>query len=80
MHILPHIFIAQTQEREAKEEMKKKAKELKAAAVARGKGGRSVGGFGGGFGGGSRETMPIMDTSVVEPTPPKPSYSTRFVD
>lgn len=56
--------------------MRKKAKELRAAAVARSKGGRSAGGFGGGgFGGGSREAMPVADTSVVEPAPTKPTYT-----
>ena len=60
--------------------MKKKAKELQASrtAIARGKGVKGqLAGFGG-FGGGGRETMPIVnDVTIMDPTPPKPSYPTR---
>ena len=67
--------------REAKEEMKKKAKELQAARTAATKGKVFKGqmaGFGG-FGGGGRDsTVPVAnDVTVIDPTPPKPSYPTR---
>ena len=67
--------------REAKEEMKKKAKELQAARTAakKDKGLKvHMAGFGG-FGGGGRDSsVPVVnDVTVVDPTPPKPSYPTR---
>ncbi|EDO33668.1 predicted protein [Nematostella vectensis] len=76
--------VRQTQEREAKEEMKKRAKELQAAkvAAAKGRGGRvAMPGFGGmgssstksDISSGNMDTVPIID-----PTPaPKPSYPSR---
>lgn len=76
--------VRQTQEREAKEEMKKKAKELQAmkVAAAKGKGGikSSLQGFGsGGFSGSTREQVPVISdtTTINEPPASKPSYPTR---
>lgn len=75
--------VRQTQEREAKEEMKKKAKELTAAktALAKNKGGRSgLGGAFGGFGGGGQgSNVPVVNDiiPVMDPTPPKPTQPTR---
>lgn len=73
--------VRENQMREAKEEMKKKAKELQAArtAATKGKGFKGhMAGFGG-FGGGGRDSsVPVVnDVTVVDPTPPKPSYPTR---
>ncbi|XP_031549783.1 coatomer subunit delta-like [Actinia tenebrosa] len=76
--------VRQTQEREAKEEMKKKAKELQAArvAAAKGRGGKmTMPGFGGFGSGTSRSEISaanIETTAVIDTTPaPKPTYPTR---
>jgi hypothetical protein len=65
--------LLQTQEREAKEAMKKRAKELQQERREASKTGRSTGiGFGGGFG---KDSYSSRD--IIEPTPSetKPSYT-----
>ena len=67
------ISVRETQEREAKEAMKKRAKELQQERREAGKTGRSTGiGFGGGFG---KDSYSSRD--IIEPTPSetKPSYT-----
>lgn len=70
--------VRETQIREAKENMKKKAKELQQQRRDASKGGRKTGaGFGGGFGSssmGGRQDSPVIETS--NPEPPKPTYKT----
>ncbi|XP_062611322.1 coatomer subunit delta-like [Saccostrea cucullata] len=66
--------VRETQEKEAKIQMQKKAKELQAARRENQKSGRS-GGFGGGFGSGSftQRDNPIIDSVPMDT--PKPSYT-----
>lgn len=68
-------YALQTQEREAKENMKRKAKELQQLRREAQKYGRKPSGYGGGFGAGSfgRQDSPIIDTTPAEPS--KPSYT-----
>jgi len=74
-----HIAVIQTQEREAREAMKRKAKELQAAKIAAGKG---KGPKAGGMMGIGPKSMPetsavVNESSFVEVQPPKPSYPKR---
>eukprot|EP00058_Branchiostoma_floridae_P025174 XP_002610664.1 hypothetical protein BRAFLDRAFT_260557 [Branchiostoma floridae] len=69
--------VRESQEREAIQEMKKKAKELQAARREAERTGKKNPGFGGGFGGGSRssgESVPVM-ADDYKPEPSKPTYT-----
>lgn len=71
-----HAFVSQTQEREAKEAMKAKAKELQRArkdAQRRGIKAPGFGGMGGSMGGYGRSDVPVTETFNPEPT--KPAYT-----
>lgn len=72
-----NISVMQTQEREAKDQMKKRAKELQRQRQEAERSGRSTSGFGGGgFGSSSYnrgDSTSIIDTIPVEPT--KPTYT-----
>lgn len=78
---IPTHTAPQSQEREALDVMKRKARELQLAKKeARRTGGGMKGGFGGGFGGGSMGPQDYgrMPTAAdnYEPPPPRSSYST----
>lgn len=65
---------------EAKEQMKRKQKELQRAAASKGKLGSQLTGFGSMASSSSRNEVvnPIVgDTAITEPAPPKPSYPSR---
>lgn len=68
------MFITQTQEREAKAEMRRKAKELQQIRrdAERGKKGPGFGGFGSSGMSSSSNTAIITDT-LIEPEKPKPT-------
>lgn len=67
-------FFLQTQEKEARDKMREKAKELQKMRREAAKGGRMPGYGGGGFGSNtySRNDNVIIDTTPIEPT--KPTY------
>ena len=70
------VFAFQTQEKEALDHMRRKAKEIQQRNREMAKGGRmpGMGSGGGGFGSGSfRTDAPIIESSSMEP--PKPSYT-----
>lgn len=69
-----YVICFKTQEKEAKIQMQKKAKELQAARRESQKAGRSAG-FGGGFGSGSftQRDNPVIDNVPMDT--PKPSYT-----
>jgi hypothetical protein len=80
------LFYLQTQEKEAKDQMRKRAKELQRQRQEAEKSGRAPSGFGGGgfgsssFNRGDRgDSATIIDTTPSEPT--KPSYQApRYVN
>lgn len=67
--------VRQTQEKEALDHMRRKAKEIQQRNREMAKGGRlpGMGSAGGGFGSGSFKTDSVIDSTPMEP--PKPSYS-----
>lgn len=73
--------VRMTQEREAKNKMREKAKELQRQRMmeANKKGGiKSPGGFGGGYGSGSTPATPAVgDTANFVPEPIRPSYKPK---
>ena len=70
-----HYSQFQTQEKEARQHMLKKSKELQQARREAQKSGRSVG-FGGGFGSGSSSSYSSRDSSIIDSTPMEPPKST----
>jgi len=74
--------VKRTQEIEAKEQMKRKAKELQRAAAGKGRFGAQLSGFGSKASVSSRNEIanPVVgDSAITEQMPPKPSYPTRSV-
>ena len=73
-------IVLKTQEREAREEMKRKAKELQAARLAAAKGKPSARPSMMGFGGsGKNDANTSVEITPAEPVAPKPSRPVRFV-